>query len=56
MYDIAMWTYVVALGHFASEMFIFKSMTFGPPQIGPFVFATTALIWMPMVREHYVKL
>lgn len=54
VYDIAIWTYVVALGHFASETFVFKSMTFGVPQFFPFLFATTALVWMPMVREYYV--
>jgi len=55
MYTVAMWTYVVALGHFASELFVFKSMGFGLPQIFPFTFATAALIWMPMVRSHYVE-
>ncbi|KAK2057393.1 Erg28 like protein [Colletotrichum caudatum] len=54
MYDLAIWTYVVALGHFASELFVFKSMTFGLPQIFPFTLATTALIWMPLVRPFYV--
>ncbi|KAJ6444911.1 histidinol-phosphatase [Purpureocillium lavendulum] len=55
VYNIAIWTYVVALGHFASELFIFKSMTFGLPQIFPFTLASCALIWMPMVRDHYVQ-
>ncbi|KAK4074585.1 uncharacterized protein Triagg1_5181 [Trichoderma aggressivum f. europaeum] len=55
VYNIAIWTYVVALGHFASELFVFKSMTFGLPQVFPFTLATMALIWMPMVRNHYVE-
>ncbi|PKS07386.1 hypothetical protein jhhlp_005988 [Lomentospora prolificans] len=55
IYDIAIWTYVVALGHFASELLVFKSMTLGKPQIFPLIFATTALIWMPSVRDHYVQ-
>jgi hypothetical protein len=55
VYNIAIWTYVVALGHFASELFVFKSMTFGLPQAFPFTLATMALIWMPMVRSHYVE-
>jgi hypothetical protein len=55
VYTIATWTYVVALGHFASELFIFKSMSFGLPQIFPFTLATMALIWMPLVRDHYVE-
>ncbi|GJN66430.1 hypothetical protein PLICBS_000448 [Purpureocillium lilacinum] len=55
VYNIAIWTYVVALGHFATELFVFKSMTFGLPQIFPFTLASCALIWMPMVRDHYVE-
>lgn len=55
VYDIAIWTYVIALGHFASETFVFRSMTLGLPQFFPFLFATTALVWMPMVREYYVQ-
>ena len=56
MYDIAMWTYVIAFGHFASELFVYKSMTFGLPQFFPFLFASMALIWMPSVRGHYVQI
>ncbi|KAH6685903.1 transmembrane domain-containing protein [Plectosphaerella plurivora] len=55
MYDLAIWTYIIALGHFSSEMFIYKSMTFGKPQAGPFIFATVALVWMPLVRSYYVQ-
>lgn len=55
IYDIAVWTYVVALGHFLSELLVFKSMTLGKPQIFPLIFASTALIWMPSVRDHYVQ-
>ncbi|TDZ22959.1 Ergosterol biosynthetic protein 28 [Colletotrichum sidae] len=54
MYDLAIWTYVVAFGHFASELFVFKSMTFGVPQAFPFSLAGIALIWMPSVRSFYV--
>lgn len=55
VYDIAIWTYVIALGHFGSELFIFKSMTFGVPQLFPFCMASCALIWMPMVKDYYVQ-
>lgn len=56
VYTIAHWTYIVALGHFASELFVFKSMTFGAPQLFPFTFATTAVVWMTLVRDHYVEI
>ncbi|KAF7560926.1 hypothetical protein G7046_g3214 [Stylonectria norvegica] len=54
VYNIAYWTYIVALGHFSSELFVFKTMTFGLPQVFPFTLATMALIWMPLVRSYYV--
>ena len=56
VYNIAIWTYVVALGHFASELFVYRSMTFGLPQFFPFTLATMAVIWMPLVRDHYVQM
>ncbi|KAI6784815.1 putative ERG28-involved in synthesis of ergosterol [Emericellopsis cladophorae] len=55
IYNIAMSTYAVALLHFSSEMFVYKTMTFGLPQFFPFFFATLGCIWMPMVRDSYVQ-
>ena len=55
VYNIAYWTYIVALGHFGTELFVFKSMTFGLPQFFPFAIASMTLIWMPLVRDHYVE-
>lgn len=55
VYNMAYWTYVVAFGHFVTELFVYKSMTFGVPQAFPFTLASMALIWMPLVRDYYVK-
>ena len=55
VYNIAYWTYIVALGHFVSETFVFKSMKFSAPHIFPFTLATSALIWMLLVRDFYVE-
>jgi len=55
VYNIAIWTYVVVLFHFASELFVFKSMTFGVPQAFPFSLGTISLVWMVLVRDHYVE-
>ena len=52
---MAIGTYAVALAHFASELFVFKSMSFGIPQLFPFTFATCGLIWMSIVRDYYVE-
>ncbi|KAL9948257.1 hypothetical protein ACHAO5_002059 [Verticillium nonalfalfae] len=56
MYDLVLWTYVVALSHFLSEMFFFKTVKFGAPSVSPLIVATTAMIWMPMQRGYYVQL
>lgn len=56
VYNIAYATYAVALAHFATELFVYRSMTFGLPQLFPFTLATWALVWMPVVRHHYVEL
>jgi hypothetical protein len=55
MYNVAYWTYVVALGHFASELLYFKSMTLGVPQLFPLCLATIGIIWMPLVKDFYVQ-
>ena len=54
MYNLAYWTYLVAFGHFVSELLVFRSMTLGVPQMFPLTLATAALIWMPLVRDFYV--
>jgi hypothetical protein len=54
MYDLAMWTYVVALGHFVSEFLVYKTMDFGLPQFFPFTVSTSGLIGMTLVRSHYI--
>ncbi|GAA5996560.1 hypothetical protein JCM11641_002093, partial [Rhodosporidiobolus odoratus] len=45
MYDLALISYVLALGHFASEFLVFR--TAGLVGVAsPFVVATTSLTWM----------
>ncbi|KAH6659380.1 hypothetical protein BKA67DRAFT_529533 [Truncatella angustata] len=59
VYMIALWTYLVALGHFGSEIFVFKSAyLFGPeilPQLFPLCFATIGTIWMIAQKSFYVQ-
>ena len=54
VYDMAIWTYVVALLHFGSEMLVYKTMDFGLPQFFPFAVSTSTLVCMPLVRSYYV--
>ena len=54
VYDMALWTYAIALLHFGSEMLVYKTMDFGLPQFFPFAVSTGTLLCMPLVRSHYV--
>jgi len=54
IYDMAIWTYVIALAHFGSEMLVYKTMDFELPQFFPFAVSTGTLICMPLVRSSYV--
>ncbi|KAI2623696.1 transmembrane domain-containing protein [Xylaria nigripes] len=55
VYHIAVWTYVVALFHFASEWAVFRSAYLGPPILLPFFFASVGIIWMLSQYEFYVQ-
>ncbi|KAK8028418.1 hypothetical protein PG991_005474 [Apiospora marii] len=55
VYMMAMSTYLVALGHFATEYFFYKTYYMGGPQLMPFFFATTGTVWMVMQKSYYVE-
>ncbi|KAK8105605.1 uncharacterized protein PG998_003919 [Apiospora kogelbergensis] len=54
VYMMAMSTYLVALGHFFTEYFFYKTYYMGGPQLMPFFFATTGTVWMVMQKSYYV--
>ena len=54
VYMMAMWTYLVALGHFTSEFFVYRTFYMGGPQAMPFLFATVGTVWMVMQKSFYV--
>ncbi|RYP53609.1 hypothetical protein DL768_001473 [Monosporascus sp. mg162] len=55
VYQMALWTYVVALAHFASEFFVYKTTRFGTPVAMPFFFATVGVTWMVGQYGFYVE-
>ncbi|RYP60110.1 hypothetical protein DL771_010620 [Monosporascus sp. 5C6A] len=55
VYQMALWTYVVALVHFASEFFVYKTTRFGTPVAMPFFFATVGVTWMVSQYGFYVE-
>ncbi|KAL5600896.1 hypothetical protein BROUX41_005734 [Berkeleyomyces rouxiae] len=55
MYDLGIWTYVVALSHFVLELGYFKTMKLGGPQMLPLMFASSGIVWMINARDFYVE-
>ncbi|KAL8855960.1 MAG: hypothetical protein Q9178_007410 [Gyalolechia marmorata] len=55
LYQLALWTYVVALGHFYSEWLIFKTARWGEGLAGPLVVSAGSLTWMLLQWGQYVK-
>ncbi|KAJ3515485.1 hypothetical protein NLJ89_g1722 [Agrocybe chaxingu] len=55
IYDMAFFTYLIAFGHFSSELFIFRTCKLGPGVISPVIVSTTSLIWMFTQYDFYVR-
>ncbi|KAL2164894.1 hypothetical protein VTH06DRAFT_190 [Thermothelomyces fergusii] len=55
MYQLALWTHVVAALHFTSEMFVYKTMRFSGPQAFPFLAAYGGATWLILQYNHYVQ-
>ncbi|KAK5624824.1 hypothetical protein RRF57_000540 [Xylaria bambusicola] len=55
VYKMAIWTYIVALFHFASEWAVYRSAYLGPPILFPFFFATVGITWMVSQYGFYVQ-
>ncbi|KAK1768128.1 hypothetical protein QBC33DRAFT_536325 [Phialemonium atrogriseum] len=54
LYQLAIWTHLIAAGHFTSEMLVFKTIRFTGPQAFPFAAAYGGSLWMIMQYGHYV--
>ncbi|GAA6019807.1 hypothetical protein JCM10207_003703 [Rhodosporidiobolus poonsookiae] len=54
MYDLALVSYVLALGHFFSEFALFRTAGF-QGALSPFIVATTSLTWMIKQYDFYVR-
>lgn len=56
IYDLAIWTYVVAAVHFGSEWAVFRTTHFGTPLFFPFFFASIGICWTLSQRGWYVEI
>lgn len=54
LYQLVMWTHVVAAVSFTSETLIYKTIRFSGPQIFPFLAAYSGLLWTYLQYDHYV--
>lgn len=54
MYELCIWTFVVAGFHFFSEWLWFNNCKLDKGLAGPLVVSTTSLVWMFSQKEFYV--
>lgn len=55
LYQLGIWTHVVAAAHFTSELLAFGTLKFSGPQIFPFLAAYGGATWMFLQWGHYVQ-
>ncbi|PWZ00473.1 Erg28-like protein [Testicularia cyperi] len=54
-YELCMWSFAIALGHFATEVFVFKTAKLTPGIISPLIVASSSLISMFALYGQYVR-
>ncbi|KAI1334486.1 transmembrane domain-containing protein [Xylariaceae sp. FL0016] len=55
VYNITLWTYIVALAHFGSEYAYYRTAYLSPPILFPFFFASVGITWMLTQYSFYVE-
>ncbi|KAF8896269.1 Erg28 like protein-domain-containing protein [Infundibulicybe gibba] len=55
IYDMALFTYLIAFGHFSSEFLIFRTAKLNPGLLSTFAVASASLVWMISQYDFYVK-
>lgn len=55
LYQLAIWAYAIAWGHFVSEWLIFKTAAWGRGLTGPIFISTGSLVWMLSQWGYYVQ-
>lgn len=54
LYQLAIWAYAIAWGHFMSEWLLFKTAAWGRGLAGPIFISTGSLVWMLSQWDYYV--
>ncbi|KAI0346124.1 Erg28-like protein [Trametopsis cervina] len=55
IYDMTLLSFLIAFGHFTSELLIFGTASLNGPVISPVIVSTTSLFWMIRQYDFYVK-
>ncbi|CCE88403.1 Piso0_001908 [Millerozyma farinosa CBS 7064] len=55
VYELCMWTFVVAGFHFISEWLIYRTCKLGKGLSGPLIVSSTSLIWMYLQKDYYLS-
>ncbi|KAG7717709.1 hypothetical protein KL933_002919 [Ogataea haglerorum] len=53
IYDMCLYSYVLAGLHFGLEWLVYKTARFGKGLLGPLVVASTSIVWMVSQRNEY---
>ncbi|RKP23123.1 hypothetical protein SYNPS1DRAFT_19116 [Syncephalis pseudoplumigaleata] len=54
IYDMAYWSYIIAFLHYGAEIFYYRTAHIRGPAFAPCVVSTTSIVWMTLMRSHYV--
>lgn len=55
IYELCLWTFFVAGGHFISEWLIFGTCKLGKGFAGPLVVSSVSIVWMLSQKDFYVS-
>ncbi|KAI5788372.1 erg28p [Geopyxis carbonaria] len=53
VYDICLWSYLIAGFHFVTEWLVFGTAKFGSGLIGPLIVSSSSVVWMLTQRAFY---
>ncbi|KAH8654971.1 ergosterol biosynthesis protein [Tricladium varicosporioides] len=54
IFVIALWTYAIALTHFCTECWVYRTMKMGKELLPSFAIALGTMLWMLVQWEYYV--
>lgn len=53
VYELCLWSFIVAFGHFNLEWLVYKNCKFDKGFMGPFIVSTSSIVWMIMQKDFY---